>query len=100
MSANKRDLRESNGLLLPEKGGGGPMYADKFSVFEVAELRSELLQGGLDARDAAEVMQSFLAGRGYGVSLEAARAAAFKVEGSGCSLEVMQRELDRIAMVQ
>jgi hypothetical protein len=45
-------------------------------------------------------MQTFLAGRGYGVSLEAARAAAFTVEGSGCSLEVMQRELDRIAMVQ
>jgi hypothetical protein len=76
------------------------MYADKFSALEVAELRSELLHSGLDARDTAEVMRSFLAGRGYGVSLEAARAAAFKVEGSGCSLEVMQRELDQIAMVQ
>jgi len=76
------------------------MNAEKFSVMEIAELRSELVQGGLDARDAAELMQSFLAGRGYGVSLEAARAAAFTVEGSGCSLEVMRRELDRIAMVQ
>jgi hypothetical protein len=76
------------------------MYAEKFSALEVAELRSELLQGGLDARDAAELMQNFLAGRGYGVSLEAARAAAFTVEGSGCSLEVMQRELNRIALVQ
>jgi hypothetical protein len=76
------------------------MHIDKFSVLEVAELRSELLHGGLDARDAAELMQSFLSGRGYGVSLEAARAAAFTVEGSGCSLEVMQRELNRIAMVQ
>jgi hypothetical protein len=45
-------------------------------------------------------MQNFLAGRGYGVSLEAARAAAYKVEGSGCSLEVMQRELERIAWIQ
>lgn len=76
------------------------MYTDKFSVLEVAELRNELIQSGLDARDAAELMQSFLAGRGYGVSPEAARAAAFAVEGSGCSLEVMQRELNRIAMVQ
>ena len=33
-------------------------------------------------------------------SVEAARAAAFTVEGSGCSLEVMKRELNRIAMVQ
>ena len=99
MAANQRDLPESNGLL-PSKGEGDPMYIDKFSALEVAELRSELLQGGLDARDAAELMRSFLAGRGYGVSLEASRAAACAVEGSGCSLEVMQRELDRIAMVQ
>jgi len=76
------------------------MHADKFSVLEIAELRSELLHSGLDARDAADLMQSFLSGRGYGVSVESARAAAFTVEGSGCSLEVMQRELNRIAMVQ
>jgi len=76
------------------------MQAEKFSALEVAELRSELLHSGLDARATAEVMQSFLAGRGYGVEVEAARAAAFAVEGSGCSLEVMQRELNRIAMVQ
>jgi uncharacterized metal-binding protein len=76
------------------------MHAEKFSLFEVAELRNELLQSGLDARDAAELMQTFLAGRGYGVSLEAARSAASTVGGSGCSLEVMQRELNRIAMVQ
>jgi hypothetical protein len=76
------------------------MHTEKFSVLEVAELRSELLHSGMDARDAAELMQSFLSGRGYGVSLEAARASAFMVEGSGCSLEVMQRELNRIAMVQ
>lgn len=76
------------------------MQVEKFSALEIAELRSELLQGGLDARDAAELMQAFLAGRGYGVSPEAARAAAFEVEGSGCSLEVMQRELNRIALVQ
>jgi hypothetical protein len=76
------------------------MHADKFSVLDIAELRNELLHSGLDARDTADVMQSFLSGRGYGVSVEAARAAAFAVEGSGCSLEVMQRELDRIAMVQ
>ena len=76
------------------------MSNEKFSPLEVAELRSEVLQNQLDARDAAELMQSFLIGRGYGVSPEAARAAAFAITGSGCSLEVMQRELNRIAMVQ
>ena len=38
------------------------MCIEKFSVLEVAELRSELMQSGLDARDAAELMQSFLMG--------------------------------------
>ncbi len=67
MSATKRDLSESNGLLPEkEKCGGDPMHAEKFSVFEVAELRSELLQSGLDARDAAELMQTFLAGGAMG----------------------------------
>ena len=98
MGEEKRNLPDPDGLV--EICGGDPMQAEKFSVLEVAELRSELLHNGLDARDAAVLMQSFLAGRGYGVSPEAARAAAFTVEGSGCSLEVMQRELDRIAMVQ
>jgi len=76
------------------------MGSEKFSVLEIAELRNELVRAGLDARDAAELLRSFLACRGYGVSLEAVRAAAFTVEGSGCSLEVMQRELERIAIVQ
>jgi hypothetical protein len=76
------------------------MPEDKFSMLEVAELRSELLHSGLDSRGAAELMQAFLAGHGYGVSPEEARAAACRVEGSGCSLEVMHRELDRIAWVQ
>jgi hypothetical protein len=98
MSEKERNLPDPDGLLQIERGD--PMQAEKFSALEVAELRSELLHSGLDARDAAVLMQSFLAGRGYGVSPEAARAAAFTVEGSGCSLEVMQRELDRIAMVQ
>ncbi|MDR3763147.1 MAG: hypothetical protein P4M01_03545 [Acidobacteriota bacterium] len=76
------------------------MPEEKFSLLELAELRSELLECGMDSRGAAELLQNFLAGRGYGVSPEAAQAAAFRVEGSGCSLEVMHRELDRIAWVQ
>jgi hypothetical protein len=76
------------------------MMAEKFSVPELAALRSELVQAGLDFKDTAEVLQIFLIGRGYGVSNEAALDAARKVEVSGCSLEVIQRELDRIAWVQ
>ncbi|HKU19742.1 MAG TPA: hypothetical protein VL155_06060 [Terriglobales bacterium] len=75
------------------------MTDEKFNVTELAALRSDLLQGGIDSREAAELLQVFLMGRGYGVSQEAARDAASRVEGSGCSLDVIQKELETIALV-
>ncbi|HLX76504.1 MAG TPA: hypothetical protein VKR26_17280 [Terriglobales bacterium] len=75
------------------------MTDEKFNVTELAALRSDLLQGGIDSREAAELLQVFLMGRGYGVSQEAARDAASRVEGSGCSLDVIQKELESIALV-
>ncbi len=75
------------------------MVAEKFSTTEVAALRNELLQSGIDSWDAAHLLQMFLMGRGYGVSPEAALTAASKMEGSGCSLDVIQKELEGIALV-
>ncbi len=75
------------------------MTAEKFSSGELAALRNELLQSGVDSWDAARVLQIFLAGRGYGVSPEAALDAASRVEGAGCSLDVIQKELEGIALV-
>jgi len=50
---------------------------DRFSVMELSALRNDLLQSGmLDSREAAEVLQVFLMGRGYGVSAQAAIDAA------------------------
>src|SRR5437763_11650637 len=50
---------------------------DRFTVMELAALRSDLMQGGmLDSRDAAELLQVFLMGRSYGVSPETAMDAA------------------------
>ena len=72
---------------------------EKFTVMEMAALRSELLGGALDSHQAAELLQVFLMGHGYGVSPETARAAASRVEGSGCSLEVIQKELEGLALV-
>lgn len=76
------------------------MMAEKFSIPELSALRNELVEAGLDSRDAAEMLQVFLIGRGYGVSPEAALDAVSRVECSGCSLEVIQTELNRIALVQ
>ena len=76
------------------------MAETRFSTPEVTVLRNSLLAEGLDARDAAEVLQLFLTGRGYGVSRDEAREAVRRVGGSGCSLDVIQQELSRIALVQ
>jgi hypothetical protein len=73
---------------------------ETFTVTELNALRSDLLQGGMvDSREAAELLQVFLMGRGYGVSPQAALDAASRVEISGCSLPVLQRELEGLALV-
>jgi hypothetical protein len=73
---------------------------ERFSVTELASLRSDLLQGGMiDSREAAEVLQIFLMGRGYGVSPQAAMDAASRVEMAGCALPVLQHELENLALV-
>ena len=75
------------------------MLGERFSVPELSALRNELVHGGLDTRQAAELLQAFMAGRGYGVSPEAAFDASIRVEGSGCSLATIQRELEGLALV-
>ena len=73
---------------------------DRFTATELAALRSDLLQGGMiDSYDAAELLQVFLMGRGYGVSPKAALDAAGRVEMAGCALPVLQYELENLALV-
>jgi hypothetical protein len=73
---------------------------DRFTATELAALRSDLLQGGMiDSYEAAELLQVFLMGRGYGVSPKAALDAAGRVEMAGCALPVLQYELENLAMV-
>jgi hypothetical protein len=73
---------------------------ERFTATELAALRSDLLQGGMiDSYEAAELLQVFLMGRGYGVSPKAALDAAGRVEMAGCALPVLQHELENLAMV-
>lgn len=73
---------------------------DQFTLTELAALRNDLLQGGMmDSYEAAELLQVFLMGRGYGVSPKAALDAAGRVEMAGCALPVLQQELENLAMV-
>jgi hypothetical protein len=59
-----------------------------------------MLQEVLDLRAAAEVLQLFLMGRGYGVSSDDAREAVRRFGVAGWPVEAIQRELNRIALVQ
>jgi hypothetical protein len=72
--------------------------AEKFSMPELTALRSELLQG-FDSKDAAELIQMFLAGHGYGVSAEEARDAVSRANILSGTVEALQRELESIALV-
>ena len=73
---------------------------ERFSSTELTALRNDLIQGGLaDSREAAELLQIFLMGRGYGVSPQAALDAVGRVEMSGCSLPVLEHELENLALV-
>ena len=60
---------------------------ERFTVTELCALRNDLVQGGMvDSREAAELLQVFLMGRGYGVSQQAAIDAAGRVEMAGTRL--------------
>lgn len=72
---------------------------ERFSNTDLASLQSDLKQSGLDSWQAAELISSFLAGRGYGVSNHNAREAATRIESFGCTLESMQVELEKVALV-
>ena len=72
---------------------------EKFAATDLSTLREELMQSGLDSWQAAELIGAFLNGRGYGVSNHAARGAASRIESVGCSLQCMQEELEKLALV-
>jgi hypothetical protein len=85
---------------LGNAGGDRGIDKDRFTPTELSALRQDLLQGGMiDSYEAAELLQVFLMGRGYGVSPKAALDAAGRVEMAGCALPVLQHELENLAMV-
>jgi hypothetical protein len=75
------------------------MAKEKFSLAEVTALRNELMQRMLDTSETAELLQVFLMGRGYGVSPQAALDAASRMGAAGCSMDVISKELEGVALV-
>lgn len=74
-------------------------YVEKFTPTDLLALRAELLRSGVDSFQAAEIVCSFLSGRGYGVSSLDARHVVSRIEGPGATPEYIQAELERVARV-
>lgn len=72
---------------------------EKFPVTELAGLRTELLQSGMDSWQAAELVKTFLTGHGYGADPAMVREAVLRLETHSCSVECMQNELENVAYV-
>jgi hypothetical protein len=72
---------------------------EQFAEADLNGLREDLMKSGLDSWQAADLISSFLATRGYGVSTQDARSAAFRMESVSCSLRCLQEELEKIAQV-
>jgi len=72
---------------------------EKFQVAELAGLRTELLQSGMDSWQAAELVKTFLMGHGYGADPAMVREAVLRLEANACSFECMQSELESVAYV-
>ena len=75
------------------------MQIERFAEADLTSLREDLLKSGLDSWQAADLISSFLSVRGYGVSMQDARTAVFRMESIACSLGCLQEELEKIAQV-
>lgn len=72
---------------------------EKFSEADLSGLREELLHSNLDSWQAADLISHYLTARGYGVSSKAARTTASRLEVDGYSVELMQEEFEKLALV-
>ena len=80
-------------------GIGMASLAKSFAGSDLEALRQDLIQNSSDYRDAAEMLQAFLQGHGYGVSREEAMESARKVGGARCNLLTITHELEQLAQV-
>jgi hypothetical protein len=72
---------------------------EQFSATQLGNLRTALMDSAIDSWQAADVLSTFLTGRGYGISRQGARDAIARLKGTGRALDGMQEELERVAVV-
>jgi hypothetical protein len=72
---------------------------EKFAAADLSDLRGELLQAGLDSRQVAELIRSFLTQRGYGVCFDASHSAALNSTVLFGPLQRIQETLEQVAVL-
>jgi hypothetical protein len=72
---------------------------EKFTENDLANLRNKLMKSKIDSWQAADVVATFLAGRGYGVNANAMRKAVARTDNLRSSREAMQKVLETVAFV-
>jgi hypothetical protein len=77
-----------------------PPQIEKFSAAELTTLRNELMRSQLDSWQAADLAANFLAGHGYGTSVDNLREALGSMEISRCSIDCLQAALEGVAYIQ
>jgi hypothetical protein len=104
---SEKDTRQDTSVTSNSKAQAGETkmtetkgdHIELFSIADLTGLREELMKSGLDSWQAADLISSFLAARGYGVSTQDARLAASRMDAIGCSLKCLQAELEKLAHV-
>ncbi len=94
------DRMENEFAATPQEPSRPALGIEKFAPAELSALRERLLREGLDSWQAADVATDFLAGHGYGVSMDELRSAVVRMESGRCSLDCLQAELERVAFIQ
>lgn len=74
-------------------------HVERFTPKDLENLRDRLSDASLDSFQGAEIVASFLNGRGYGVSNQEARLAVLRIDTARWSAERVQAELERVARV-
>ena len=75
------------------------MIVNKFTSADVLALRRELVDRIPDPLESADILKSFLLGRGYGVAATSALDAASRMGAAGYAFATVQAELEAVALV-
>jgi hypothetical protein len=77
----------------------GQARIEKFTGNDLLVLHLQLLEAAEEPSQSREVVAAFLKRRGYGVNAELIAEVALRLDDEEFPVELIQRELERVALV-